>query len=316
MLIKSQSIVENNLITAELDSAFADFLRLNVAQGDASPKTIASYRTEVRQYSLWCQDQAINPARATESDLLTYRRYLIETGYSRGTIATKLAAIRRFYEAATWRGLRPDNPAAGLKAPKEKTAREDKIKYLPLEGFKRLLSAPVVTTTAGIRDRAILALMGYHGLRVEEVCTLELDNLELDNLAANVIGKGSKTRKINLIEQSVMALAAWLKIRPVIDSPTVFCSLANNTPAGPMTTRAMRYLVDSYLDQTGLKAQGVSCHSLRHSFATWSRAGGASIDALAAEMGHSSTQTTLLYAKIVDRMQENPAKYLAALMGS
>ena len=60
----------------------------------------------------------------------------------RGTVAVKLPAVKRLYEAATWHGLRPDNPAAGLRAPKDKTARAERIRYLPLDGLRRLLAAP------------------------------------------------------------------------------------------------------------------------------------------------------------------------------
>jgi integrase/recombinase XerD len=100
---------------ADLSQALADFLRLNVADGDASPKTIASYLTEVRQYTQWCEAEGINPAHAGEDELRAYRAHLVDN-YTRGTVATKLAAIRRFYDAAVWRGLRIDYPARYLAA--------------------------------------------------------------------------------------------------------------------------------------------------------------------------------------------------------
>ncbi len=73
--------------------------------------------------------------------------------------------------------------------------------------------------------------------------------------------------------------------------------------------RALRCLVD-----LGLKEAGVSCHALRHSAATWSRVGGAKIDAIADQLGHASTDTTRIYARIVDRMSENPARFLEAIL--
>jgi integrase/recombinase XerD len=298
-------------VAIDLGQALADFLRLSIADGDASPKTVASYLTEVRQYTQWCESEGINPARATEDDLRAYRSYLVGH-YRRGTVATKLAAVRRFYDAALWRGLRPDNPAKGLKAPKEKTTREDSVKCLPLEGFKRLLALP-----DNARDKAILALMGWHGLRVEEVTNLNRVDLNLGGElpTLSVTGKGSKTRKIHLIERSAAALSAWLEVRPKSDDSAVFVSIGNRGRGERLTTRAVRYMVDSYLEQAGLKADGISCHSLRHSFATWSLAGGAKLTAISGAMGHSSIETTQVYAKVVDRINENPARYLAALMG-
>ena len=85
---------------------------------------------------------------------------------------------------------------------------------------------------------------------------------------------------------------------------------------GEVFREAIRHLVDRYLDSLGLKAEGISCHALRHSAATWARAGGAKLDAIAGMLGHTSTDTTRIYAKIVDRMAENPAAYLDAVLGS
>lgn len=81
------------------------------------------------------------------------------------------------------------------------------------------------------------------------------------------------------------------------------------------SAHGIRYLVDKYLDELGLKAEGISCHAVRHSAATWSRAGGARLDAIAGMLGHTSVTTTGVYAKIVDKIAENPARYLEELMG-
>jgi len=74
--------------------------------------------------------------------------------------------------------------------------------------------------------------------------------------------------------------------------------------------------VDKYLDRVGLKADGVSCHSLRHGAATWARAGGAKLDAIGGMLGHASVTTTQVYAKIVDKMTENPARFLEAMLAA
>ena len=104
----------------------------------------------------------INPATEEEDDIAVYRRQLVAQ-YEVGTVAVKLAAIRRLYQAAVWRGLRQDNPAAGLRAPKDRTARAERIKFRPLEGLRRLLEAPRGDNPAPVRDRAILARTGRLG---------------------------------------------------------------------------------------------------------------------------------------------------------
>jgi len=296
---------------------FGRFLRLYVADGDASPATIRTYHAQAAQFVTWCEERAIHPAQATEQDLIAYRKDLLEAGYRRSTVALKLAVVRRLYEAIRWRGLRSDNPAAGIKAPRDRTVQDERVKYLPLEGLKRLLAAPDGESAQVRRDRAMLSLMGVHALRVAEVAGLELDDVDLARSLVRVIGKGRKVRTVYLTEQTVELMAAWLRVRGTValkDVAAFFVVVGPNGTGTAISTRGIRYLVDKYLAGLGLKAEGISCHALRHSSATWARAGGARLDAIAGMLGHASTTTTGIYARIVDRMAENPARYLEAMM--
>lgn len=300
----------------DLRAAFAEFLRLDVAEGDASPETIRTYWGQVNQYLAWCEKEGIHPALAIEEDIKAYRAHLVDEGYARSTIATRLSVIRRFYAMAQARGYRPDNPAEGVKAPKDHTDRAERVKWLPLAAVYQLLAAPNPTTVDGRRDRAILSLFVIHGLRVSEVAGLQLEAYDPEAGKAGsvkVLGKGSKRRTIYLVERSAAALRSWLEIRPHVaqkEEPTIFVSLHHPDPGTKMAPRSIRYLVDGYLEQLGLKADGISCHALRHSYATLSRAAGAKLDAIARTMGHSSVTTTQVYADIVDAMAENPARFL------
>jgi integrase/recombinase XerD len=92
-------------------------------------------------------------------------------------------------------------------------------------------------------------------------------------------------------------------------------TLDNRTEGQPITTRSLRRVVDSYLEETGLKESGISFHSLRHSFATRSLAGGAKLLSIGQVLGHSSVETTQVCAKVVDRIRQNRATYLEELMG-
>jgi len=297
----------------DLLADFGAFLRLHVADGDASDHTIRSYYTHARQYVKWCAEAGLAPGAATETDLLRYRRHLVGQ-YARGTVAVKLAAVRRLYEAAVWWDMRGDNPAAGLKAPKDKTARAERVKFLPLEGLRRLLNAPEGNSRMARRDRAILALMGKHGLRVAEVAGLDVESVDFVAGTVRVLGKGRKRRTVHLVESTTAAIRSWLAVRDA-EGPALFVAMDHNAGGERLSTNGLRYIVDGYLERLGLKADGVSCHSLRHSAATWARAGGAKIDALADMLGHSSTDTTRVYSKIVDKLTENPARYLEAMLG-
>ena len=144
-----------------------------------------------------------------------------------------------------------------------------------------------------------------------------MDVLDLNAGTVRVIGKGSKARTVYLTETSTAAIRAWLDVRSQVAREaerSLFVALDRRTKGSGMSARAIRWKVDKYLTRLGLKADGISCHSLRHSAATWARAGGAKIDALANMLGHSSADTTRVYARIVDRMAENPSRFLEALL--
>ena len=314
-----KSGIQTNASTDDLLAAWADFLRLDVAQGDASPRTVATYQAQVRDFLAWCQAQGLHPALATEDDLKAYRAHLVER-YARATVATRLAAVRRFYQAAVWRGYRTDNPAAGIRPPRERPARDERVRFLPLEGLKRLLDAPRGDGLRATRDRAILALMGVHGLRVGEIVALDVADLDPDAGTVSVPGKGGKRRTVYLVDISRQRLADWLAVREQAageGETALFVAVdrAKRFTGRRMTRRAVEALTDHYLERLGLKRGGISCHSLRHSAAVWARAFGAAVDALADMLGHASVDTTRIYARIVNRMQENPARFLEAALG-
>lgn len=304
--------------TTSLTEIFGRFLRLYVAEGDASPATIRTYHSQATQYVAWCQQQGISPTAATEHDIIAYRKHLVQSGYRPTTMGLKLAVVRRLYEAIRWRGLRNDNPAAGVKAPKDRTSPEERVKYLPLDGLKQLLTAPQGDSALARRNRAILALMGVHGLRVAEVAGLQTEDIDLGTGEVKVLGKGRKIRTVHLIDHNVGLLNSWLDARQTLALDGVCALFVVAGPNGTGTAlgpRGVRYVVDKYLTELGLKAEGISCHALRHSAATWARAGGARLDAIAGMLGHTSVTTTSVYARIVDKITENPARYLEELMG-
>jgi site-specific recombinase XerD len=306
------------LMLGDYEAALGDYLRLNVAEGDASPHTVRAYYTHARQYAAWCMALGIDPRAAGDGTIADYRRHLVNQGYTRATIGVKLQAVARLYEAMVWRGLRPDNPAAGVKAPRDETAPEERIKFLPLDAIPRLLALCDRHTARGRRDRALVALMVLHGLRVAEVAGLELGDLEPgDPPALHVLGKRRKRRTVQFTPNTAAILAAWLDRRDLEagdGTRALFLALDHRTHGGPMSARAIRRVIDGLLERAGLKRDGISCHSLRHTFATWATVAGAPLPAVSAGLGHSNLATTGIYARLADKIKHNPALYLEGLL--
>jgi site-specific recombinase XerD len=319
---RKQALLAVPVATEDLLQAFADWMRLDVAEGDASPETIRTYWSQVSYFLNWCEDEGVHPALATEEDVKDYRAALIGECYARATVASKLNAVRRFYAMAQARGFRSDNPAQGVKAPRDLTNRSERVKWLPLVAVQEVLDAPDISTTKGRRDRAILALLAVHGLRVAEVGRLEIEDLDVEAGTLTVLGKGRKRRTVDLVELSKAALARWLEVRGDVAYPeesALFVSVRDRRSDGPgraIGRRGISKMVDGHLEELGLKREGVSCHALRHSFATLSRAAGARLDAISRALGHSSVTTTQVYADIVDRAAENPARFLVGALGA
>lgn len=157
--------------TATLLAAFAEFLRLEVAQGDAAPDTVQTYRRLVARYLAWCEATGRHPARATPEEIKAYRWHLVEErGHRPATVALKLTVLRRFYQAAQAHGVLPDNPAAGVRAPRARIDPAERITYLDEADLQRLLSAvPEGPTLKELRDRSLLALMALEGPRGVEM---------------------------------------------------------------------------------------------------------------------------------------------------
>jgi site-specific recombinase XerD len=302
--------------------AFAQFLRLDVAEGDASPETVRTYRGQVGAFVAWCEQEEIAPSLASDEDLKAYRSYLVDQGYARSTIAGRLNSVRRFYAMAQARGFRHDNPAEGLKAPKDLMDRTERVKWLPLGAIQRLLEAPDVSKPTGIRDRAILMLLAVHGLRRMEVARLQLEDLDLEGGMLSILGKGRKRRRIPLVEETRHALEEWLRARPELAAQgetMVFVATHGGGNGGPghgLSRTSINRLLDGYLERLGLKRDGISCHALRHSYATLSLAAGARLDVISRTMGHSSITTTQVYADIVDITSQNPARFLVGALAA
>lgn len=295
-----------------LMDAFAEFLRLDVANGDASMDTIRGYKTQVAQWVEWCEQNGISPAAATPAAVKAYRLHLVENGYKASSIAHKLTIIRRFYAAAVDNGLRPDNPAAGVKPPKAKRAQDD-FHYLNEVDYTLLIRAiGNGRTEKELRDKAIVAMMGLQGLRTVEIERANVDDMRMSGEAVSVLVRGKNHDRVIYLRPDVAdVLCRYLDTRaqacPDAEGTPMFTACGNRAGGNRISRRGTRQAVDFYLKKADIKRPGISDHALRHTAATLAYKYTQDLRGVQEMLGHADPKTTARYAHVMDRMKNNPA---------
>lgn len=311
---------------AGLEAAFTEFLRIDVANGDASKDTVSSYRGQVAAWATWCKEQGIELTTATTDDVKHYRQGLIDRHCKPASIRWMLTIVRRFYEAARNAGLSGDNPAAGVKSPRVRQAAED-FKYLSNEQLDNLLaSVPNPEEASGpekvkrLRNLLSLMMMALHGLRTVEVHRANVEDLlERGEHTALLVRGKTRDRLVYLRPDTVLWLKAYLEVRGQVPTDTsgtpVFAALGNRADRGRISRRHIRQITDHYLQLAGLKRPGISNHALRHTAGTLGYLYTRDLRAVQELLGHTDPRMTARYAHVVDMAERNPALSIPVKLG-
>lgn len=178
------------------------------------------------------------------------------------------------------------------------------VTFLEPEELNRLLNAPDGDGLDSLRDRALLTTLFSTGMRVSELCSLDRDKIDLNRGEVTVRGKGSKLRLVFLSDDARNALNQYLNKRGDVDE-----ALFARIPRGKLTSaetlrltpRSIQRIVEKYSIKAGIAGKNVSCHTLRHSYATDLLRNGADIRSVQAMLGHSSITTTQIYTHVTDK---------------
>ena len=246
----------------------------------------------------------------TRAQVKQYLAHLTRTDHAKRTIARKLAALRRYFgwlvrESAGTR-RRVANPTIGVRSPQG----EGRLpRVLGPDQLDALLSGSQLEGDDPpwrlARDTAVVELLYGSGLRVSELCSLTLANVDLHGAAATVWGKGSKERRVPLSPPCVIALEQWCSLRAEIAAATgLRAQLFVNGRGNKLTPRDVRRILDRRaIDPT-------HPHALRHTFATHLLDNGADLRAVQELLGHASVATTQRYTHVSrERLQ---SAYLAS----
>jgi integrase/recombinase XerC len=263
-----------------------------------SPHTVAAYRNDLSGLATFLSRASSSIDSASYQLLRRWLAHLATRGYVRSSIARKAASVRALYAFLAHRGVIREDPAALLSSPRVPSVLPAVLK--PGEAA-RLAEAPDRADVSGIRDRAILELLYAAGIRVAELCSIDVDDVDLKAGRVRVMGKGSKERRVPIGEPAVDALRGYLrKARPELagngSGPALFLGRRGRR-IGP---RGIRSIVEQYR-QAVLPGRRTSPHTLRHSYATHLMEGGADIRAVQELLGHASLATTQRYTHVSRR---------------
>lgn len=279
---------------------FDEFARYLLATRDASPNTLEAYLTDLDQFWAYLAPRQIALEKA---DHLAIRGFLasVHDSTKATTRARKLSSLRAFYAFLYKKGLVAQNPGRLVMAPKKP---KQLPKVVPFDDLLTLLQTPDPATPIGARDRAVLEVLYGGGLRVSELCGMDLGDWDASANTVRVLGKGKKERIVPLGEKAKAALLDYLKLRGQLLKGADSGALFLNTRGERLLPRSVRDLIDKRVLECALNRH-VHPHALRHSFATHLLDGGADLRSIQEMLGHASLSTTQRYTEVSwSRLQE------------
>lgn len=280
------------------------YLRSLTAERDLSALTVEAYRRDLEQFVGWLARAGVEDLDRLDRRILRrYVSFLAEMRYARRSVARKASTIRSFLKWAVARDHLEVDPSDDLAVPK---LDRPLPKVMKPAHAARLCEAPPADSALGVRDRAVLELLYGSGLRVAELCAIDLHDLELAHGRLRVTGKGRKERQVPVGDAARRALETYLRsARPLLlekrpDGPDRF-ALFLNTRGNRLGVRGVRQLMSTYAAAAGLPP--VSPHGLRHSFATHLLDGGADLRTVQELLGHENLATTQIYTHVSTERQ-------------
>lgn len=266
---------------------------LRVEKGLAK-NSLEAYERDLRKLAAWATKNGLDLMAVSRNDLREWLIDLTRTNISENSKRRLISAVRGFYKALMIDGHIEKNPAEDLATPRRGVYLP---RFLNRTEIESLLEAPDTSTENGLRDRAVLEVMYACGLRVSEVCSLKIGDVDTDAAILTTTGKGGKTRRVPIGSSAIEWVGAYLARRRQMEGPPVN-ELFVTSHRRPLTRQAIHSMIRGYAEKCGL--EGVSPHTLRHSFATHLVQNRADIRSVQQMLGHADISTTQIYTHITD----------------
>jgi integrase/recombinase XerD len=282
-----------------------EFLRYLRVERGLSPNTLDAYERDLKKLVKFAEARDRELVTVERADVLAFIKELREGGLEPQSLARTLVTVRNLYKFLILDGHIHHDPTVNVETPR---AWQTLPKFLTKEEVERLLEEPDVATDEGLRDRAMTELLYASGLRVSEMVSLKLADVDLDAGLVTCLGKGSKERRVPVGRSAIEWVRRYLPARRRMlgdrDEQSIFV-----TSRGTSVTRQMywRRLVE-YGERARLGR--ITPHMLRHTFATHLLEHGADLRSVQMMLGHGDISTTQIYTHVTnERLREAFEKF-------
>ena len=288
------------------------FLEFLTVEKGFSPNTHEAYQNDLSQLHEFAEPR-VGPgpggwAKVSRSMLTDYVVSLRDRDYAPTTVARKIAAVKSFFGFLSNEGLVAEDPSEELTSPK---VGRSLPKYLGQKEVEFLLSQPGKKGRMPdtLRDDALLQLVYATGMRVSELVSLDVADVNLEGRLVRCMGKGSKERVIPIHAQAAYALQTYVRHgRPALAKSVTVKALFLNHRGERLTRQGFWLILKNYAKAAGIGA-AITPHVLRHSFATHMLRGGAPLRNVQELLGHANISTTQIYTHLTsDHVRDEYAK--------
>ncbi len=272
-----------------------EFLHYLTVERGLAKNSVLAYGRDLAKFGRYLTAKDRTPRQVRQGEIDEFARRLSGQGLSAKSIARALNAVRMFYRYLVMEKAVVEDPTAQIRAPR---TLKSLPRYLTLEEVDHLLEAPDRGSALGLRDAAMVELLYATGLRVTELVSLRLRDLNPEAGYLKCLGKGGKERLVPLGRQAARQIRAYLEAsRPRLLRGAASPALFLNSRGGPMSRQGFWKILKKHGRAVGLRGK-LSPHVLRHSFATHLLERGADLRSVQMMLGHADISTTQIYTHI------------------
>lgn len=280
-----------------------EFLDHIIVERGLAKNTALSYGRDLEKYRAWLSGAGGDLIGASSKEVSGFLKSEKESGHSVRSYTRGLIALRGFYRYLLRRGLIESSPCADVDIPRMQRRLPE---FLTFEEVERLLDAPKTEEVLGLRDKAMLETLYATGLRVSELVTLKLNDINLQGGYLTAFGKGSKERLVPLGESAMVWLKRYMdEARGVLlkgrQNKFLFVTVRGNG----MTRQNFWVIIKTSALRAGVDRKKIKPHIIRHSFATHLLEGGADLRMVQAMLGHADISSTQIYTHITNERLKN-----------